>query len=132
MTAKQDFQGIELTERAAEMAMRLLTENSEYAGKSLRLYLDGKGCDGFFYGVCFDHASQQDLNFSSQNTAILVDPDTIEFVDGSKIDWVDDERGRGFLVDNPGHRKFRGKFYKRSNWQTKLEEKIRQRSQPGS
>jgi iron-sulfur cluster insertion protein len=132
MTTDQNYRGIELTERAAEMAIKLAAENSEYSGKVLRLYLDGKGCDGFFYGVSFDQPSPQDLKFSSNNTVIVVDSDSIEFVDGSNIDWVDDERGRGFLVENPNHRKFRGKFYKRSNWQTKLEEKLRQRSAPGT
>ena len=111
---------ITLTPRAIDSACALQKDNRDYANKSLRLYLDGKGCDGFYYGVTFDDANPTDTHFQNGVIDLVVDPDTLEFVLGSTIDWVDDERGKGFLVDNPNHKKFRGKFYKRTSWQEKL------------
>lgn len=91
-------------------------ENPLWASLDLRVYLAGKGCDGFEYGVCFDTKSDGDLTKQYDSFAIVCDKDTYEFVSGSTISFVDDERGKGFLVANPNHKKFRGKFFKRSEW----------------
>jgi iron-sulfur cluster assembly accessory protein len=118
---------IQMTERAIRKALDLQKENREWETKSPRLYLEGKGCDGFFYGVTFDDPTETDLRVLQEKEGvsieILVDPDTHPFVENVLIDWVEDTRGTGFLVHNPDHRKFRGKFFKRPAWQQRLEEK---------
>jgi iron-sulfur cluster insertion protein len=112
---------LELTPAAIEATNGLRSNNEEYRNKDLRLYLAGKGCDGFEYGVSFDERESTDVIIAiNDEISLLCDPRTLEFVRGSKIDWADDERGRGFLVENPNHRKFRGKFYKKSEWKTKI------------
>ncbi|MFW7378139.1 MAG: HesB/IscA family protein [Oligoflexus sp.] len=116
-------ESIRLNSLALEKAQELSRDFRQYQGKSLRLYLDGKGCDGFYYGVAFDTPNDNDLHFPQSDIDLIIDPDSFEFCAGSTITWVDDERGQGFLVENPNHRKFRGKFYKRKVWQEKLEEK---------
>ena len=98
-----------------------LVEADQIWHKTLRLYLEGKGCDGFTYGVAFDPAGKSDHVFPQDlGLQVTVDTQTFPYVQGATITWVDDERGRGFLVDNPRHRKFRGKFYRRKNWEQKL------------
>jgi iron-sulfur cluster assembly accessory protein len=114
-----------LTEHAKKATQDLLSKNKDYEGKSLRLYLEGKGCDGFYYGVTFDDAQLEDHRFPQELTPqseidVIVDPDTLQFVSGSTIDWVNDERGQGFLVNNPSQRAFRGKFFKRKSWLEKF------------
>ena len=104
------------------MAQQLQQENPDYQGKDLRVYLEGKGCDGFFYGVTFDHAGDSDIGEQQGPLKILCDSESLVFLKNSSIEWVDDERGRGFLVTNPQHRKFRGKFYKRKAWQNYFEQ----------
>ena len=111
---------IKLTPGAIEAAKRL-QQKSEFTNLPLRLYLEGKGCDGFYYGVTFDKSSKEDITFNQETISLVVDPQTLEFCWGSTIDWVDDERGQGFLVNNPMHRKYRGKFFKRKAWQEKLD-----------
>ena len=113
---------ITLTPQAVAQALTMQLETPEFRGLPLRLYLAGKGCDGFEYGVAFDSALETDEIFAQGNgIAIIADPDTLGFVRGSVVEWVDDERGRGFLVDNPNHRKFRGKFYKLKSWRDRLQ-----------
>ena len=109
-------ENISVTKTALSKAIELEANTPEYKGKSLRLYLDGKGCDGFFYGVTFDNQTKDDTIFAQDGIDIVVDPDTYYFVKGSEIDWVDDDRGQGFLVENPNHKSFRGKFYKRKSF----------------
>lgn len=115
---------IELSPEALSEAIRIRQENANYAGLSLRVYLSGKGCDGFEYGVTFDKADSDDRHFPHSNAVgdldVIADTRTFGFVGGSKIVWVNDERGRGFVVENPNHRKFRGKFYKSQTWQDRL------------
>jgi iron-sulfur cluster insertion protein len=112
---------IEITGSAIAATNQLQSEVSDYKGKDLRIYLAGKHCDGFEYGVAFDNRESDDFTLvSEKNFNLICDTQTLEFVRGSTIDWVDDERGRGYLVMNPNHKKFRGKFYKKSEWKSKL------------
>lgn len=106
-----------MTNAAILATKKFRDENPEFAGQNLRVYLAGKGCDGFEYGVTFDQASADDKTQAiDADILIMCDPQAIEFLVGSEIDFVDDERGKGFLVTNPNHKKFRGKFFKRSSW----------------
>lgn len=117
LSCRLDVMVISLSARALEKAEEL---SHTHRGHGLRLYLEGKGCDGFYYGVAFDQPSPVDLHFPQGGIDLIVDPDTIEFVSGATIDWIDDDRGQGFLVHNPRHKEFRGKFYRKSVWQKRL------------
>lgn len=119
-------QGIHLTAVAGHQALLLQKTNESFVGKPLRLYLEGKGCDGFYYGVTFDAATAEDLHFAQHGVDVVVDPATMQFVEGAEIEWVDDERGKGFLVNNPSQKAYRGKFFKRASWQDKLVPKATQ------
>lgn len=92
-------------------------EQSDFNELPLRLYCEGKGCDGFRYGVAFTDVEPEDLHFYIDGLWCVVDLETLPFVFGSEISWVDDERGKGFLVENPRHKYYRGKFFKRKGWQ---------------
>jgi iron-sulfur cluster insertion protein len=110
-----------LSDAAVNAARAFIIENAEYIGQSLRVYLAGKGCDGFEYGVSFDRQDAGDTVVPvTSDISVICDEKSLEFVQGSSIDWVDDERGRGFLVTNPNHKKFRGKFYKKTAWKDRL------------
>jgi len=115
-----ETQLLQATDRALTAARRLSHENPEWTGKALRIYLSGKGCSGFEYGASFDARDAADESLQLGDVEFVVDPDTAKYMRGSTIDWVDDERGKGFLVENPNHKKFRGKFFKRDGWQEKL------------
>ena len=109
---------ITLTERALSNAQRLQAETSSFQDLDLRLYIEGKGCDGFYYGVCFDKKESSDLEQDFENIKLILDEETYYFCKGSTIDWlVHEELGEGFIVDNPRQKKFRGKFYKRKSFQ---------------
>jgi iron-sulfur cluster assembly accessory protein len=108
---------IRLTDTACARAKAMA---ADHAGEALRYYIEGKGCDGFFYGVAFDTPTPRDLRYEQDGLPVAVDPESLRFMYASEVEWVDDERGQGFLVTNPNHRRFRGKFYKKSAWKDRL------------
>ncbi len=122
----QDTYKILLSPRAKQQVQVFKDNNPQWEAWDLRLYIEGKGCDGFTYGVSFDLAQAGDVHFpqfddkQDKIVDLVIDPDTIKYVNGSTINWIDDERGKGFLVENPLHKKFRGKFFKREGWEQKL------------
>ena len=107
---------IKLTETAMCKAQSLEASEPGFKGLDLRVYIEGKGCDGFYYGVTFDSANATDFLFIQGGLNIIVDPESLKFLYGSTVAWVQDERGEGFLVENPQHERFRGKFYKKKSW----------------
>lgn len=109
---------VTMSNEAINQALKLQRDTKEYQDLDLRLYIEGKGCDGFYYGVSFDAKNSDDICFNLADTIeLVIDPDSFQFCKGAHIEWVDDERGQGFLVNNPNQKKFRGKFYKRKAWQ---------------
>jgi len=112
---------IYISPKALSEALEMQTHTARYRNLPLRLYIEGKGCDGFYYGVSFDSQSPDDLVFPQEGGLLLIiDPPAFEFCQGCTIEWIDDERGTGFLVENPYQWKFRGKFFKRKAWIEKL------------
>ena len=104
---------VKLTPRAIEQALSLQEENPKWKGKGLRLWISGKNCEGLLYGVTFDGPAPEDHMVIQRGVAVIIDPDTARYVEGSSIDYVDDERGKGFLVENPRAKSYAGKFYLR-------------------
>jgi len=116
---------ISLDTGAIEQALIYKQNNPQWEGFSLRIYIAGKGCDGFNYGVSFDPPQEEDLRFLQQSEdgrsiEVVIDPETFKFVRYSTLTWVNDERGKGFLIENPRHKKFRGKFFKRAGWEQRI------------
>ena len=108
---------IALTEKAQQKAAALLKESD---AAYIRVYLAGKGCDGFTYGVALSDKEEGDHHFMDGDIPLVCDEASFGVLDGSCIDYVDDDRGQGFLVENPNHKKFRGKFFRKGDWKERL------------
>jgi iron-sulfur cluster assembly accessory protein len=91
---------ITLTERAARRINEIMA--SEPAGSMLRISVNGGGCSGFQYAFDVDRTRQQDdLVVERDGAAVLVDQVSIQYMDGSVIDFVDDLIGQSFKIENP-------------------------------
>lgn len=93
---------ITLTERAAHEIKALLQEQG-IPNASLRVWVAGGGCSGLQYQMAIDDAEpeEDDLIFESHGVRIYVDNLSIQYMDGSSIDYVEDMLGGGFKIDNP-------------------------------
>ncbi len=67
----------------------------------LRLFIENGGCSGLQYGMSFDDPKADDAAFESEGVAIVVDPKSLEHLDGTTVDFDDGLHGKGFEIKNP-------------------------------
>ena len=93
--------GVHLTKAAASRVKDLIEERN-LVGYALRVYVSGGGCSGYQYGMGLDdNAREDDLRFVFNDIEVIVDPQTMDYMQGATIDYVDDLMGGGFKVENP-------------------------------
>jgi iron-sulfur cluster assembly accessory protein len=102
MTTEIQTQTIVLTPAAAGMVRDLLKERNLDETFALRVYVAGRTCSGFQYGMALDNEPREtDSTFETEGVKVLVDDQSIQYMAGCTLDYIDDERGKGFLVENP-------------------------------
>ena len=67
----------------------------------LRLSVDGGGCAGFSYRFALGEQEESDAATSTDGVTLVVDPISLDLVDGSLVDYVEDLGGASFKVTNP-------------------------------
>lgn len=87
-----------LTPRAANQVRSM---RAGAASGSLRLFVENGGCSGMTYGMKFDEPAAGDAAFESEGIAIVVDPKSLEHLEGITVDFDDGLHGKGFEIHNP-------------------------------
>ncbi|MGZ4269260.1 MAG: HesB/IscA family protein [Solirubrobacteraceae bacterium] len=94
--------GVTFTEKGAEKVREFLaSQGLETDAAGLRVGVRGGGCSGFQYQLAFDEQRDGDVIFDHEGLRLLVDSQSLPYVDGSQIDYVDSLQGAGFQVNNP-------------------------------
>ncbi len=89
-----------VTERAARRIAEIVA--GEASAKMLRLAVEGGGCSGFQYKFDLITAPEaDDLLIEKAGATVAIDPVSIEYLNGSELDFVDDLIGSSFRVQNP-------------------------------
>jgi iron-sulfur cluster insertion protein len=102
MTALVQTTLVSLTPAAAEVVRDLYKQRNLDDSYGLRVFISGQGCSGFQYGMGLENKpSETDTIFESEGLKVIIDEGSLQFMDGATINYIDDERGKGFLVDNP-------------------------------
>jgi iron-sulfur cluster assembly accessory protein len=97
----ETVEAITVTAAAAENVLQLMAER-DLTEHYLRLYVAGIGCSGPQYGLAFDkEARDNDVVIQSDGLNILVDPNSLAFLEGATVDYVETPQGAGFKIDNP-------------------------------
>lgn len=93
---------ISLSPTAAQAVRDLLAQRNLDASYALRVYVAGRTCSGLQYGMSLDNApGEKDMTFETEGMKVVVDDVSIQYMHGSTINFVNDERGNGFIVENP-------------------------------
>jgi len=87
---------IEITEAAANMIKSSLVE-----GKVIRMFLAAIDSTGANYGLALGDQEKDDMVFESRGVKIYMSPKDAELLAETIIDYVDDDRGTGFIIRGP-------------------------------
>jgi iron-sulfur cluster assembly protein len=92
---------VTLTDTATSKIKELLNGQADDEAAGLRLAVRGGGCSGFQYALAFDQQRDGDQIYEVNEVRVLIDAQSLPFVDGSEVDFVDGLQGAGFAVNNP-------------------------------
>ena len=94
---------IEVTEDAAEQALDLLEqEEMDVEEAGLRLFVQQGGCAGLSYGMRFDNdPDEDDTVYEHHGLRVFVDPASLNYIEGSVVDYESGLQAEGFHVENP-------------------------------
>jgi iron-sulfur cluster assembly accessory protein len=91
---------VTLSPSAAKRVAAIATKQGKPA--MLRLAVDGGGCAGFSYKFALAEAIEtDDVVAETDGVTLVVDPVSLELVQGSAVDYVEDLGGAAFKVTNP-------------------------------
>jgi len=92
---------VTLTDIAAEKIVDFIQGQTATGEVGLRVGVRGGGCSGFQYALALDEKRDDDHVFQTSGIRVLVDPASLQYVDGSTVDYTESFQGSGFEVTNP-------------------------------
>ena len=91
---------ITLTANAASHVQRSLDKRGK--GIGLRVGVRTSGCSGLAYKLEFaDQVNPEDHQFQSHGVKVLVDAKSLQFIDGTELDYTREGLNEGFKFRNP-------------------------------
>ena len=70
--------------------------------KALRVAVEGGGCSGFQYGFSLDsETTPDDIIFSKDGADLIVDQISLEYLNGSEVDFENKLIESSFKINNP-------------------------------
>lgn len=92
---------IHISETATERIKHML-ESEETPDLFLRLGVKTGGCSGFTYGMGFDDEQKaEDEQLDINGLKVVVDNESIKYLNGLRIDYKESAMGGGFTIENP-------------------------------
>ena len=90
---------IEITNNAQDHIASILEKDS---ASYFRITVLGGGCAGFQYKFDFDNnKKEEDILLNTEKISVLIDNTSFQFIQGSKIDYVNELIGSSFKITNP-------------------------------
>jgi len=90
-----------ITDSAIEKVSRLVQEEQNES-IMLRVFVTGGGCSGFQYGFTFDELiADDDTVIEKESVKFVIDSLSVQYLDGSTVDYSEGLEGSRFLITNP-------------------------------
>jgi len=91
---------LSLTQSAAERVKAYLERRGH--GMGLRVGIRKTGCSGYAYVIDYaDTVDDDDIVFEDRGVKIVVDTDSLQFIDGTQVDFVKHGLNEAFKFRNP-------------------------------
>lgn len=92
---------VALTEKAASKA-KLLLEKENKQGYGLRVGILHGGCSSYTYEIGFEKAPKEnDIVIEEKGVRLFINPQSVSFMRGSTVDYIDTLQNAGFKINNP-------------------------------
>ena len=93
---------IMVSDKAAGQIFSIFGEQGK-AGAMLRVWVAGLGCSGFRYGMGIEdrEPERDDTVFDANGIRVVIDPQSLSYMDGSTVDFIEDPVNGGFSIANP-------------------------------
>lgn len=96
-----DASPLVFTSSAAQRVGELIAEEGNPQLR-LRVFITGGGCSGFQYGFTFDeHPGDEDASVTTDGVTLVIDPVSLQYMEGAEIDYREDFEGAQFVIRNP-------------------------------
>ncbi len=93
---------IQLTDSAAQHLLELLEEKGvSPEEQGLRLYVEKGGCAGWSYAMKVAAPEPGDAVYAHGQAKVIVDAESLKYLQGCRLDYVDALNDAGFKIDNP-------------------------------
>lgn len=90
-----------ITKFAADKVLEIMKQQQK-EGYALRVGVMRGGCSGKTYVMDFENAPKEDdMVFEQNGIRMFVDPKSMEFLNGTNIDYTEGLQGSGFKLENP-------------------------------
>lgn len=87
---------------AAIDRVRYLIETHGNGAAGLKLGIKTTGCSGFSYKLDFAEAiTDADAVVDADGVQVMIEPEAVDLVRGTAIDWIEDKLGAAFSFKNP-------------------------------
>ncbi len=91
-----------ITEQAASKVKELMQKEKKSDDYGLRIEVVPGGCAGFSYDMTFDNQKREDDEILEKDgMKFFVDSESMKFLKGARVDFVESLQGAGFKIDNP-------------------------------
>jgi len=91
---------LEVTASALRRVAEILKD--EAPGSVFRIAVNGGGCSGFQYEfVVATDVAEDDLKLGTVETPVVIDPISLDYIKGSRVDFIDNLMGAAFKIENP-------------------------------
>ncbi len=91
---------ISLTDAAADRVRSYLEKRQ--TGLGLRLGVTQTGCSGYSYVLNYaEEIGENDVVFEDKGVKVVVDPEALELIDGTEVDFVKNGLNEAFSFRNP-------------------------------
>ena len=92
-------QAVTMTPRAAQQIVKLMKKDGH---EGLRIGVKKTGCNGFAYVINYaDEITDDDRVFEDHGVTVVVDNDSLAFIDGTEVDFVKEGLNEAFRFRNP-------------------------------
>ncbi len=93
---------LQITDGAVSKILSLADSEDDNNSLNLRVYVTGGGCSGFQYGFSFDKViDEQDTCISKDGANLVIDSLSLQYLEGSTVDYTEDLMGSKFIIKNP-------------------------------